>query len=140
MMLPFSILEDVSAFGDVAIAPLEFEALNLRNTAFANSYISGWGNNGGSRYLQGGLVRVAQFGEALLVTRRIGKDGPDVGDSGSPLYIDYGEGPLVVGVLSSVSPDPDGIDKPATFVRVKSIHNWLVQAKALCEQNGQFVC
>ena len=133
-------LEDVDVFSDVQIAPLERAGLQPDNSAYTNTYISGWGRNGASRYLSGGPVQISQFGEALLVTQRIDGVGPDVGDSGSPLYADFGQGPMVIGVLSSVTTSEDETQKPATFVRVKSVLDWTRRGVSVCEENGELVC
>jgi len=124
----------------VEIAKLEHGGLQLSHKAFETSYISGWGHNGGSRYLQGGPVRVNLFGESVLVSERIGERGPNVGDSGAPLYIDYGEGPLVVGVLSQVTQDSEAVGETGIYVRAKSIRDWVERAKYLCETDEGYVC
>lgn len=133
-------LEDIEAFSEVQIAPLEQAGLQPDNSAYTTTYISGWGRNGASRYLSGGPVQISQFGEALLVTQRIGETGPDVGDSGSPLYADFGQGPIVIGVLSSVTTSENETQKPATFVRVKSVLDWARRGVAVCEENGALIC
>lgn len=133
-------LADVTPFLDLPIARLEHGGLQLSRADFANAYISGWGSNGGSRYLQGGPVTVSQLGESVLVSERIGARGPNVGDSGAPLYIDYGDGPLVVGVLSQVTQDERAQGDTGIYVRTKSIRDWVNRTKAVCEVNGEYVC
>ena len=133
-------VEDVSAFAAVSVANLERSSQHLRRDAFSKAYISGWGSNGGSRYLQGGPVSIIQHGESVLVSERVGERGPNVGDSGAPLYIDYGEGPLAVGVLSQVTQDLEAFGETGIFVRIKSIHDWIERTKAVCEDDGKFVC
>ena len=131
---------DVSAFSSVAIASLEHGGMQLARSAFEKLYISGWGSNGGSRYLQGGPVSLNLLGESVLVSERIGDRGPNVGDSGAPLYIDYGEGPLVVGILSQVTQDPLAQGETGIYVRVKSIKDWIERTKVICEVDGAYVC
>jgi len=133
-------IEDVSAFQDVAIAELEHGGLHLSRTAFDRAYISGWGRNGGSRYLQGGPVNMTQLGESVLVSERIGERGPNVGDSGAPLYINFGDGPLVVGVLSQVTQDEETLGETGIYVRAKSIRDWVERVKFVCEREGKYVC
>ena len=133
-------VEDVSAFEAVKIAQLEHGGLQLNREAFGTSYISGWGHNGGSRYLQGGPVKVSIFGESVLVSERIGERGPNVGDSGAPLYIDYGDGPLVVGVLSQVTLDAEALGETGIYVRAKSVRDWVERVKHLCETDEGYVC
>ena len=123
-------IQDVSAFEAVPIASLERAEMRLQTEAFEKAYISAWGSNGGSRYLAGGSVKVVQFGESVLVTERLGPRGPNVGDSGSPLYIDYGEGPLVVGILSQVTQDANGLGETGIFVRAKSVRDWVERTKS----------
>jgi hypothetical protein len=131
---------DVSAFSKVAIAPLEYNGMHLARSAFEKSYISGWGSNGGSRYLQGGPVSLSLLGESVLISERIGARGPNVGDSGAPLYINYGEGPLVVGILSQVTQDTYAQGETGIYVRVKSIKDWVERTKKICEVEGAYVC
>lgn len=131
---------EIAAFDGVKIASLEYGGQHLSRDAFANSYISGWGHNGGSRYLQGGPVAVSLLGESVLVTQRIGARGPNVGDSGAPLYVDYGEGPLVVGVLSQVTQDEQARGETGIYIRVKSIRDWVERVKTVCEVDGAYVC
>jgi len=133
-------IEDVTPFIDLSIAELEYGGLQLDQSAFQTAYISGWGSNGGSRYLQGGPVRISQFGESVLVSERIGARGPNVGDSGAPLYIDYGRGTLVVGVLSQVTQDSEALGDTGIYVRAKSIRDWVMRTKAVCEVDGAYVC
>ena len=133
-------VEDITPFLNVQIADLEYGGLQLARADFENAYISGWGSNGGSRYLQGGPVKVSQFGESVLVSERIGDRGPNVGDSGSPLYVDFGQGPLVVGVLSQVTQDAKAIGETGIYVRAKSIRDWVERTKIICEVAGEYVC
>lgn len=133
-------IEDVSAFESVEIATLEHGGQHLTHQDFEKAYISGWGRNGGSRYLQGGAVAISLFGESVLISERIGKRGPDVGDSGAPLYIDYGEGPLVVGLLSQVTQDLESYGETGIYVRVKSIRDWVERVKTVCEVDAEYVC
>lgn len=133
-------LEDVSAFESVAIVGIETADLGLLSPDFANIYISGWGKNGGTRYLQGGRVTMREAGEAVLITDRVGTHGPNVGDSGAPLYVDRGDGPLVVGVLSQVTQDIDGRGDRGIYIRAKSISDWVHRATRICEQDGAFLC
>lgn len=133
-------VEDVTAFETVEIAALEHGGLQLGRAAFEKSYISGWGRNGGSRYLQGGPVLLSLLGESVLVSERIGERGPNVGDSGAPLYVDYGEGPLVVGVLSQVTQDQATLGETGIYVRAKSVWDWIERTKAVCENDGEYVC
>ncbi len=133
-------VEDVSQFSRVPVADLERSGQHLRRDAFENAYISGWGSNGGSRYLQGGPVSVIQYGESVLVSERVGERGPNVGDSGAPLYIDYGEGPLAVGILSQVTQDQEANGETGIFVRIKSVRDWIERTKSICEVDGAFVC
>jgi|GEM_PF-2190102 len=133
-------VEDVTPFLGLPIAELEHGGLQLDQSAFQTAYVSGWGSNGGSRYLQGGPVKISQFGESVLVSERIGARGPNVGDSGAPLYIDYGQGPLVVGVLSQVTQDSQALGDTGIYVRAKSIRDWVMRTKAVCEVDGAYVC
>jgi len=133
-------LEDVSAFADVQIARIEDQGLQLAMPDFSNAYIAAWGRNGASRYFQGGPVQMSEIGEAVLVSKRIGTIGPDVGDSGSPLYADFGKGPIVVGVLSQITDAQEEEDDTAVFVRAKAVRAWLDRTMAICEQGGSYVC
>lgn len=133
-------LDDVAAFAGVPIARLERGDMYLRADQFADAYIAAWGRNGGSRYLQGGPVSISQFGESVLVSERIGPRGPNVGDSGAPLYIDYGDGPLVVGVLSQVTQDSETLGDTGIYVRAKSVRAWAARTMALCERDGAYIC
>ena len=133
-------IDDVSAFEEVAIATLEHGGQHLARADLETLYVSGWGRNGGSRYLQGGPVALSLMGESVLVTDRIGEKGPNVGDSGAPLYTDYGEGPLVVGILSQVTQDLDVQGETGIFVRAKSVRDWVERTKLICEQDGEYVC
>lgn len=133
-------IEDVSVFENVEIAPLEHGGLFLNRGDFETAYISGWGRNGGSRYLQGGPVKVTLFGESVLVSERIGSRGPNVGDSGAPLYVDYGQGPLVVGILSQVTQDKDTLGETGIYIRAKSIRDWVARAKKVCEHESNYIC
>ena len=133
-------LEDVSAFADVQIARIEDQGLQLAMPDFSNAYLAAWGRNGDSRYFQGGPVQMSEVGEAVLVSKRIGTIGPDIGDSGSPLYADFGKGPIVVGVLSQITEGPQSEDDTAVFVRAKAVRAWLDRTMAICEQGGSYVC
>ena len=133
-------LEDVSAFADVQIARIEDQGLQLAMPDFSNAYIAAWGRNGASRYFQGGPVQMSEIGEAVLVSKRIGTVGPDVGDSGSPLYADFGKGPIVIGVLSQITDAREEADDTAVFVRAKAVRAWLDRTMAICEQDGSYVC
>lgn len=131
---------DASAFADVEIVAIESPDMQLRRSDLSGLYISGWGSNGNSRFLQGGPVAPFQVGDSVLVTQRIGGTGPDVGDSGSPLYTRVDGLPTVVGVLAAVQPGQSDTDRNAIFVRVKGVRGWLETTMALCEQEGRFVC
>ncbi|MEM8617124.1 MAG: trypsin-like serine protease [Pseudomonadota bacterium] len=131
---------DPSAFADVAIVAFESADMELRRSDLTGLYISGWGSNGNSRFLQGGAVAPFQVGASVIVTQRIGTTGPDVGDSGSPLYSRIDQTPTVVGVLAAVQPGQSESDRNAIFVRVKGVRDWLDTTMALCEQDGRFVC
>lgn len=133
-------LEDVSAFEDVAIVEIETSDLALLSSDFANLYVSGWGKNGGTRYLQGGAVTMRELGEAVLITDRVGLYGPNVGDSGAPLYAKRGDEALVVGVLSQVTQDSDGRGDRGIYIRAKSIADWVDRTTRICEQDGLFLC
>ncbi len=133
-------LEDVSAFEAVDIATLETPDMKLLSTDFGFAYIAGWGKNGGSRFLQGGPVEITEVGEAILTSLRIGPRGPNQGDSGAPLYIDYGKGPVVAGVLSQVSQDADLLGETGLYVRGKAISDWADRAMTICAQDGRYVC
>ena len=133
-------LEDVSAFEAVEIATLETAEHGLIPFDFRRTYISGWGKNGGARYLQGGPIAILDAGEAVLVGERIGPRGPNVGDSGAPLYLARDEGPIVVGTLSQVTQDRDQNGDRSIYVRTKAMHDWVSRTMAICAQNGAYVC
>lgn len=133
-------LEDVSAFAGVPIARIEDQGLQLVMPDFALAYLAAWGRNGQSRYFQGGPVRMSEIGEAVLVSKRVGETGPDIGDSGSPLYVDFGKGPIIVGVLSQITLAEQGEDDTAVYVRAKAVRAWIDRTMAICEQNGAYVC
>ncbi|MEO1303666.1 MAG: S1 family peptidase [Pseudomonadota bacterium] len=133
-------LDDVSAFAPVTIAALETPEDGLIPFDFRRTYIAGWGKNGGGRYLQGGPVNVIRAGEALLIAERIGTRGPNVGDSGAPLYLSRETGPIVVGVLSQVAQDSVENGERSIYVRAKSMHDWITRTLAICEQDGRYVC
>ncbi|MEP1145368.1 MAG: S1 family peptidase [Henriciella sp.] len=133
-------LEDVSAFENVVIAELETPSHNLIPFDFRQIYVAGWGKNGGTRYLQGGPVALVEPGEAVLIGERIGPRGPNVGDSGAPLYLAREEGPLVVGTLSQVTQDAEQNGDRSIYIRTKSIHEWAMRTMAICEQNDGYVC
>lgn len=131
---------DVSLLEAVEIATLEPSDLELRRGDIATLYLSGWGSNGDFRFLQGGEVLPEYVGQSVIVTARIDGRGPDVGDSGSPLYTRLDGQPVVMGVLSNVRTRVPVELKSAAFVRVKGVRDWLETAMTLCEQNGRFVC
>ncbi|MEM1086426.1 MAG: S1 family peptidase [Pseudomonadota bacterium] len=133
-------LEDVSAFEDVMIAPLETMDARLLPRDLNSVYIAGWGRNGGTQYLQGGPVRITEPGEAVLVADKIGRRGPNVGDSGAPLYASTPDGPLVIGILSQVTQDRDQNGDRSIYVRSMAMHEWIMQTMAICEQNGVYLC
>jgi hypothetical protein len=133
-------VEDIAAFSAVPVARIEDEGLQLSMPDFENAYLAAWGRNGKSRYFQGGPVRLEEIGEAVLVSKRIGDQGPDVGDSGSPLYVDFGKGPVVVGLLSQVTRAEARQDDAAVYVRAKAVRAWIDRTMAICEQSGQYVC
>ncbi|MEM9668472.1 MAG: trypsin-like serine protease [Pseudomonadota bacterium] len=133
-------LDDVVAFEGVPIATLEDDDMRLNATSFDNAYYAAWGSNGGSRFLTGGPMRLDEIGEAVLNGAGSGSVSPAVGDSGSPLYVDYGDGPLVVGVLSQSNPGEAFDERVAVYVRVKSVRGWVERTMAMCEQNGRYVC
>ena len=133
-------IDDVTPFSGVPIARIEDQGLQLSMPDFDNAYLSAWGKNGKSRYFQGGPVRVEEVGEAVLVSKRIGDTGPDVGDSGSPLYINFGKGPIVVGILSQVTRAQALQDDTAVFVRAKAVRAWVDRTMAICEQSDRYVC
>ncbi|MEM1105004.1 MAG: trypsin-like serine protease [Pseudomonadota bacterium] len=131
---------DISALDDVAVAALEPRGLDLRRGDLSAFHIAGWGSNGDFRFLQGGEVAPERVGQSVLVTSRINGNGPDVGDSGSPLYSRIDGQPVVMGVLSNVRSQVPRELRSAAFVRVKGVRDWLDTAMALCAQNGEFVC
>ncbi|MEM9738261.1 MAG: S1 family peptidase [Pseudomonadota bacterium] len=131
---------DTTPFEAVEIVKIERSEMSLRRGDLSELYIAGWGNNGNSRFLQGGPVAPERVGSSVLVTARIDGRGPDVGDSGSPLYTRIDGEPVVMGVLASVRSDRPVEQRSAIFVRVKSVRDWLQTAMALCEQDGAFVC
>ncbi len=133
-------IEDVAAFANVPVARIENQSLQLSASNFDNAYLAAWGRNGKSRYFQGGQVRLEEVGEAVLVTKPIGEIGPDVGDSGAPLYVDFGKGPIVVGLLSQVTRAEIAEDNTAVFVRAKAVRAWIDRTMAICEQSGRYVC
>lgn len=133
-------LEDVSAFEEVVIANLETMAEGLLPRDLSDVYIAGWGRNGGTQYLQGGPVRIVEPGEAVLVADKVGARGPNVGDSGAPLYAKTPDGPLVVGVLSQVTQDSEQNGERSIYVRAKAVHEWIELTMAVCEQDGQYLC
>ena len=133
-------VDDTAALEDVAIATLEPEDMNLRRGDIESFYISGWGSNGDFRFLQGSNVLPERMGQSVLVTSRIDGRGPDVGDSGSPLYTRIDGQPIVMGVLSNVRGQVPPELKSAAFVRVKGVRDWLETAMVLCQQDRRFVC
>lgn len=133
-------IEDVSAFSSVPVATLEHDDLRLTAPKLSNAYYASWGSNGGSRFLMGGPIALNEVGEAVLNGAGTGPVSPAVGDSGSPLYVDYGDGPIVVGVLSQSNPGNTFDEKIAVYVRVKAIRGWIERVMATCEQNDAYVC
>jgi len=133
-------LEDVSAFSEVAIASLESSQHDLIASDFQNTYISAWGKNGGTRFLQGGPVEMAEIGEAVLIADRIGEKGPNVGDRGAPLYLETDEGPLVIGTLSQVTQDTETNGDRSIYIRTKTVYDWVQRTMEICEQDGRYVC
>jgi hypothetical protein len=133
-------LEDLSAFEDVAIAALEDGARGLIPADFEQTYVAGWGKNGGTRFLQGGAVEMAEIGEAVLIADKVGPKGPNVGDSGAPLYLETDEGPLVIGTLSQVTQDENFDGDRSIYIRTKTVYDWVQRTMAVCEQGGQYVC
>ncbi|MEO1475153.1 MAG: trypsin-like serine protease [Pseudomonadota bacterium] len=133
-------LEDVSAFADVPLATLEHESMRLTGRNLSNAYYAAWGSNGGSRFLMGGPIAIREVGEAVLNGGGTGSVRPAVGDSGSPLYVDDGAGPIVVGVLSQANPGETFDSEVAVYVRVKAIRGWIERTIAMCEQDGAYVC
>ena len=133
-------LRDVSAFEPVEIARLETPEHELIPFDFRRAHIAGWGKNGATRYLQGGPVTIVEAGEAVLIGERIGPRGPNVGDSGAPLYVTREDGPLVVGTLSQVTQDRNENGLRSVYVRTKTMQDWSTRARTICEQNGRYVC
>ena len=133
-------LNDVTAFEGVEIASLETAALDLVPADFRETYIAGWGKNGGTRYLQGGPVTMAEIGEAVITADRVGPKGPNVGDSGAPLYLETPEGLIVIGTLSQVTQDENEDGYTSIYVRTKSVHDWIQRTMAICEQDGVYIC
>lgn len=133
-------LKDVSAFRDVAIADLETPADALIPFDFRRAYVAGWGKNGGARFLQGGPISIIVAGEAILVGERIGPRGPNIGDSGAPLYLRTENGPLVVGTLSQVAQDDDENGQRSIYIRTNPVMDWIQRAMEICEQDDRFVC
>ena len=133
-------LADVSAFEAVQIAELETPEHALIPGDLSQTYISGWGKNGGTRYLQGGPVTMIEAGEAVLIGQRIGPRGPNVGDSGAPLYVETETGPLVLGVLSQVTQDSNLDGDRSIYIRSRSVYDWIQRTMLICEQEGRYVC
>ncbi|MEL6753872.1 MAG: trypsin-like serine protease [Pseudomonadota bacterium] len=133
-------VEDTSGLVSVPIATLEPEDSDLRRGDIDAFHIAGWGSNGDFRFLQGGVVAPERVGQSVLVTARIDAKGPDVGDSGSPLYTFIDGEPVVIGVLSNVRRQVPPELKSAAYVRVKGVRDWLETAMAVCGQDGEFVC
>ncbi|MHA7899334.1 MAG: trypsin-like serine protease [Henriciella sp.] len=133
-------LADTTGFETVAIAPLETPEHGLIPFDFRRAYIAGWGKNGGTRYLQGTTVTIIEAGEAVLFGERIGPRGPNVGDSGAPLYLAREDGPLVVGTLSQVTQDQHQNGERSMYVRTKAIQDWVTRTIEICEQNGMYAC
>ena len=133
-------LTDVSAFSSVAIANLETPEHDLIPFDFRRAYVAGWGKNGGARFLQGGPVSIRVAGETLLAGERIGTRGPNIGDSGAPLYLHTDDGPLIVGVLSQIAQDEFENGEHSIFIRLKPMMDWIRRGMEICEQEGRFVC
>ena len=133
-------LEETDAFLNVEIASLEGAEAGLLPADFQNTYVSGWGKNGGTRYLQGGAVAMVEIGEAVLIADRVGAKGPNVGDSGAPLYLETAAGPLVIGTLSQVTQDLNEDGDRSIYIRTKAVHDWIERTMAICEQDGTYVC
>ena len=133
-------VDDISAFEEVAIAQVESSAMTLLPRDLTDTYIAGWGRNGQTRYLQGGPVTMSEVGEAILIGDKVGIRGPNVGDSGAPLYATTPEGPLVIGILSQVTQDREQNGDRSIYIRAKAVHDWVERTMAICEQDGQYVC
>lgn len=133
-------VDDISAFEEVAIAQLETGTMTLLPRDLTETYIAGWGRNGQTRYLQGGPVKMTEVGEAILIGDKIGTRGPNVGDSGAPLYATTPEGPLIVGILSQVTQDRDQNGDRSIYIRAKAVHDWVERTMSICEQGGDYVC
>lgn len=133
-------VEDVSAFEAVDIARLETPDGGLLPRDMVQTYVSGWGKNGGTRFLQGGPVRIIEAGEAVLIGERIGPKGPNVGDSGAPLYATTPDGPVVLGVLSQVTQDANQDGDRSIYIRSRAVSDWVERTMAICEQNDTYVC
>jgi hypothetical protein len=133
-------LEEVEAFADVAISKLETPADELIPFDFRRAYVAGWGKNGGARFLQGGPVSIIVAGEAILVGERIGPRGPNIGDSGAPLYLRTDEGPIVAGTLSQVALDEDQNGERSIYIRARPMLDWIHRAIEICAQGDGFVC
>ena len=133
-------VDDVSAFEEVAIAQLETSAMTLLPRDLTDTYVSGWGRNGQTRYLQGGPVTMTEVGEAVLIGDKVGTRGPNVGDSGAPLYAATPEGPLIIGVLSQVTQDRDQNGDRSIYIRTKTVYDWIERTMTVCEQDGQYIC
>ena len=133
-------LNDVTAFESVEIASLETADLSLIPADFRETYIAAWGKNGGTRYLQGGPVTMAEIGEAVITADKVGVKGPNVGDSGAPLYLETPDGPVVIGTLSQVTQDENEDGDTSIYVRTKSVHDWIQRTIAICEQDGVYTC
>lgn len=133
-------LDDVSAFENVEIARLETAETRLLPRNLDDVYIAAWGRNGGTQYLQGGRVWISEPGEAVLLAEKIGTRGPNLGDSGAPLYAQTPNGPLVIGILSQVTQDRAQNGDRSIYIRLSAAHQWIHQTMAICEQEGQYLC
>jgi hypothetical protein len=133
-------LADISAFGSVAIAQVETPEHGLIPFDFRRTYVAGWGKNGGGRFLQGGPVSIRVAGETMLAGERIGARGPNIGDSGAPLYLPTDDGPVIVGTLSQVSQDESENGARSIFIRIKPMMDWIRRGMEICEQDERFVC
>lgn len=133
-------IQNVDAFSNVKVAALETPTMGFLPSEFRNTYVSGWGKNGGTRYLQGGAVRMAEIGEAVLIADKVGAKGPNVGDSGAPLYLETADGSVVIGTLSQVTQDSNEDGDRSIYIRTKTMHDWIQRTMLICEQDGEYIC
>jgi len=107
----------------------------------------------GARFLQGGRLQATVVGRQILRTEAVDGFGPCQGDSGGPLYVEGPNGPLVIGLLSSIVPpkakyDEEGFQtndncRPQTtsfYVRTSGYSDWIRRVQKTCLQRGRFVC